>query len=325
MGILRRFPNAATKTLARIACKEAPAAWGGIESARQYFRYLRGAIGEDKRQQLKDKSFYRPVGKSGDPFRKLLPGKSHFDDWSVVRIDGPCRVLVLADVHIPYHDLKALLAALRYGREHRANLILLNGDIGDFFSVSFWEKDPRKRNFQEEVVQVRSFLETVRGGFKGARIIYKLGNHEERFERYMSLKAPELLGLDDFSFERVFQLERFGIELVRDKRPIRLGNLNVIHGHEYKFNISNPVNPARGFFMRAKTHCLGSHLHQASQHSEKNIEGKVVSTWSTGCLCNMQCDYSPLNNWCHGFAFVEVDRGGSFHVENLRIIDGRIY
>ena len=110
-----------------------------------------------------------------------------------------------------------------------------------------------------------------------------------------------------------------------DKRPIRLGKLNVIHGHEYRFSISNPVNPARGFFLRTKTHVLGSHFHQPSHHSETNLEGCMISAWSTGCLCNVHPEYSPINNWGQGFAFVVVDKEGAFRVENLRIVGGKVW
>jgi hypothetical protein len=139
------------------------------------------------------------------------------------------------------------------------------------------------------------------------------------------LKCPELLGIPDFDWSSIFSLDEQGIELVDGKRPTRLGKLNVIHGHEYRFQISNPVNPARGFFLRAKSHVLGGHFHQTSSHSEKSIENKVVTTFSTGCLSNLHPEYRPLNNWNSGFAFVQVEANGAFHVDNLRIIDGEVY
>lgn len=320
--LLKTFPKAGSLTLARMAYTEAPSVFTNVEDARSAVRYLRGAKGKTKPTT---KEHIRPKQRPGDPFSKLAKGLTHFDDWKSEQLDGPMRVLVLADLHIPYHDKAAVVAALRYGKKQRADTILLNGDIADCFSVSFWEKDPRKRDFAGEVKTVRDFLAAVREGFPKARIIYKIGNHEERYERYMSCKAPELLGLEDFSFEKVFQLEENRIELVKDKRPIRLGKLNVVHGHEFKFGISAPVNPARGYFLRAKSHCLGSHLHQSSQHSEGNVEQKVISTWSTGCLCDLHPDYSPMNSWNVGFAFVEVDKQGAFNVDNVKVIEGRIY
>ncbi len=323
--LLEKFPGAHTKTLATIAVKQNPSLFLTLEHARSAFRRLRGASGHNMRRQSTDKRFHRPPGKSGDPFAKLAEGKKHFQDWSAFAIEGPARALVLSDVHIPFHDLRPTVAALRHGKKLGCDLVLLNGDIADFFSVSRWESDPRKRNLADELKAVREFLAAVRDGFPKARIIYKLGNHEERWERYLSVKAPELLGVEDFRFDRILDLAALGIEVVSEKRPIVLGKLNIIHGHEIRFNISNPVNPARGYFLRAKAHVLGGHLHQTSQHSEKTLDQKVVAAWSTGCLCDLHPDHAPVNNWNHGAAAIEVDKAGAFHVENFRIIDGAIY
>jgi len=94
-----------------------------------------------------------------------------------------------------------------------------------------------------------------------------------------------------------------------------LSKLNVIHGHEFNNGgmVSNPVNPARGYFLRGSgVHVIGSHYHQSSQHSQKNLEQNVTSTWSTGCLCDLHPDYRPANSWNHGFAIVTVAPGGIF-------------
>lgn len=324
--LLTRHPKAASLTLARIAYKENPEVFASLEAARTVIRKHRGASGKKHRAMMKDKTHVREPQAPGDPFAKLPDGKTHFKAlWGAVKIEGPARALILSDAHIPYHDKTALESALRYGIDNRATHVILNGDILDFFSVSFWEKDPRERDFAAEIKTGREFLAMVRDAFPQARITYKLGNHEERYERYLSVKAPELLGVDDFKFEAILGLSLYSIELVREKRPIRLGKLNLLHGHEYRFAMSNPVNPARGFFLKAKTHILGGHLHQTSQHSEKNLEQKVVSAWSTGCLCDLHPDYSPINSWNHGFAFVEVDADGVFNVHNLKVIEGKVY
>ena len=323
--VLERFPNGKSKTLAKILYEENKPLFTGVEHARNIIRYHRGAKGEKDRKVLADRTFQREPQKSGDPFGKIPEGKTHFDKWGAFQIKGPHRALVLSDIHIPYHSRAALVAALDYGRTRDSDLILLNGDVVDFFSVSAWQKDPRKRDLAGEVKIAREFLAALRGAFPKARIVYKLGNHEERWERYLEVKAPELLGVEDFTIDRVLRLSEIGAEVVRYKRPIMLGDLPVIHGHEYNFAISNPVNPARGFFLRAQTHCLGGHLHQTSQHSASNLNGKVISCWSTGCLADLHPDYRPLNNTNHGFAHVEVDTSEAFRVDNLRIIDGRIY
>lgn len=322
--LIDRFPEAGAMTLAKRAYRENKECFASLDAARSAFRTQFGSMGKWHRNNRAPER-YREPRKSGVGFEALPEGLTHFTNWEAYKMDGERKALVISDPHIPYHRRDVLLTALGHGKKHQCNTVILNGDIADFFAVSFWEKDPRKRRFAEELKTVANFLAQVRCEFPKATIVYKIGNHEERWERYMQVKAPELLDVEAFDIRELLSLNKLGIATVTDKRPIMLGKLNVIHGHEFKFGINNPVNPARGFFLRGKAHCLGGHFHQSSQHSEKNMEQLVVSTWSTGCLCDLHPDYAPLNQWNHGFAMVEVDRKGSFLVHNHKIINGEIY
>lgn len=322
---IRRFPNAGNQTVARVLFNEYPEMFRSVEAARGHVRVVRGAHGEGNRRQTASKELFQPCKSPGDPFPKLPDGKTAFNLWEAVTFDGEIRALILPDLHIPYHDHEAIRLAVEFGRKFKANFILLNGDFGDFYSVSFWENDPRKRNFESELNSMKDALGYIRGRFRQARIVFKDGNHEERWYRYGRVRAPDIYGIPDFTIPKILDFAKYGIEHVSEMRPIRLGRLNVIHGHEYKFNISNPVNPARGFFLRCKVNCIGSHMHQTSQHSEKNLEGKVISTWSTGCLCDLHPEYRPLNSHNLGFATVEVTSDGAFEVDNKKILHGKVF
>ena len=320
--LVSKFPNAGALTLAKRAYRENPESFATLEAARTCFRRSFGALGRARRKYA---TTPRKLRKAGLGFKSIPKGLTHFEKWGAFVIEGKQRAAIISDVHNPYHCDTALTACLNHVHICDPSLIILNGDIADCFSVSFWEKDPRKRNFSAEIKSVRTMLAVIRAEFPNARIVYKCGNHEERYERYMLVKAPELLDLEITDWGNLLKLPELEIELVRDKRPIRLGKLNVIHGHEFRFAIAGPVNPARGFFNKAKAHCIGGHLHQSSQHSEKNINQSVISTWSTGCLCDLHPDYSPINQWNHGFAMVDVTSTGIFQVNNMRIVDGECY
>lgn len=321
--LLTQFPDAPALTLAKKAYREHPELWSNLEACRTAIRKRLGACGSMMRAQCK-KTFHRAPRKAG--WSDVIPeALTQLEGWKAVEVEGPHRCLILSDVHFPFHDAQALELALQYGSDRKPTLILLNGDLVDHYALSRWEMNPKLRDFVGEVKATKFFLAGLRKRFPKARIILKHGNHEERWEKYLRLKAPDLLGLPDFEWENVYGLDDYRIEMVSQKRPIRLGELNVIHGHEYVFNISNPVNPARGMYLRAKAHVLGGHFHQSSQHSERSLEQKVVSAWSTGCLCDLHPEYRPLNPWGHGFAFVETGKSGSFKVDNVRIIDGKCW
>jgi len=87
-------------------------------------------------------------------------------------------ILLLSDIHVPYHNIEALTLALQYGLEHKVNTIILNGDLIDFYAISRFEKDPRKRDLANEVNTCREFLTVLRKLFPTQEIYFKCGNHD---------------------------------------------------------------------------------------------------------------------------------------------------
>lgn len=322
---LTKYPKAGTRTLTAKAYKDHPEVWTTKNACQAAFRRARGNQGVYARAKTKDKSHYRPNQKSGDPFGALPIGWTQLDGIVGLTIDGPCRALILADIHAPYHDDASLRCALVAGKKQKATVIVLDGDVIDCHALSRWQTDPRERDFPAEVAAVRGIFGAIRGGFPKARIIYKYGNHDERFLSYMICKAPELLDVDDFQLPKIFRCPEYDIEVMEERQVLRLGKLNVLHGHEYRYAISNPVNPARGLYLRAKANALCAHFHQSSHHSEMSLTEYVTSCWSIGCLCDLHPRYMPLNKWSHGFAIVDIDNAGAFSINNLRIIDGKIW
>jgi len=290
------------------------------DQARDALRYYRGARGNKAR---KKRNLEQPITPQRAATQKLPEPKREFSDWGAISLKAR-RVLVLSDIHAPYFDRPALELAIEDGLERKVDAVLLNGDFMDFFSISRWLKDPRERDFPAEVAMGRELLGYFRDTFKGCQIWWKLGNHEERYEAYMWNKAPELLGVSSFNIESWMDTDKHNVRVIRDMQPIKVGNLNILHGHEYKFSISNPVNPARGIYLRAKAPAMIGHLHQSSEHTESNINGKITTCWSVGCLCNLRPRYSPLNKWNHGYAIVDTTGEEDFSVHNRRIWRGRI-
>jgi hypothetical protein len=155
------------------------------------------------------------------------------------------------------------------------------------------------------------------------RVIWKYGNHDERYENYLLTKAPELLDVEGVSLPSLLKLSEMGVEVITGKRPIYAGALTLLHGHELNGGISAPVNIARGLFLRAKACAIQGHNHQTSEHSEVDVRRKLVTTWSLGCLCQLHPEYARFNKWNHGFAFLNVD-GKDFEIRNRRILDGEV-
>ena len=321
---LDKFPDTPTLTLAKLIYKDNKEIFTNVDVCRSMIRYYRGQAGNNNLKKLSTKEYVKPPG-NRNPFDNVPEGLKFFDNWDpFVMLSN--RILVLSDLHIPFHEHEPLIKALEYGKKHNVDGILLNGDFLDFYSCSFWEKDPRRRNFQQEINMGRSILRIIREGFPSAEIVYKIGNHEERYYRYLSVKAPELLGTDRFELASFMDFDNLDIIMVSDKRIVKTGNLSVVHGHEFGRSISSPVNPARGLYLRAKVTSAAGHWHQKSEHNETDMHGEAITCWSFGCLCDLHPDWLPINKWTHGFAIVDVlDDDGRFEVWNKRIVDGKIF
>lgn len=235
------------------------------------------------------------------------------------------RWAVFSDLHLPFHDKRVVELAIDEAVGQGVEGVLLNGDVLDAHQLSKFDRRPDDVRFVEEIRQGRQFLAYLRQRLgPKPRIVYKLGNHDERLLLYLCRKAPELFGLDVLELSYLLRFAEYGIEEVADRRVVLLGRLHAVHGHEYQPSISVPVNPARGLFLRAKGNALCGHWHQTSEHHEPTISGKPQGCWSTGCCCQLSPPYSPLSRWNHGWATVTVGRGGQFSVQNRRVIGGEI-
>lgn len=317
-----RFPDTPSKTLANLIYKENQNVFTNHESLRSLVRYYRGQSGNADRKKRPEDEYRKERGEY-NPFDDLPEGLTYYNEWEPYIVEGE-RVLCIADIHSPYYDKRAVTTALKYGVRKKADTVLVLGDLIDFFAVSFWEKDPRKRNIQNEINMTVGMLEFIRNLFPDANIIIKIGNHDERIERYLKVKAPELLGFKALSYDSIFDAERLGVDTVPDKRLVQIGGLNCIHGHEFNKSFFSPVNPARGLYLRGKENAICAHYHRTSEHAEKTMTDDVTVCWSIGCLCDLRPTYAPYNAWNHGCAMIYRD-GDNFYVKNRKIINGEIY
>jgi predicted phosphodiesterase len=236
-------------------------------------------------------------------------------------------VLVLSDLHIPYHSVSAIEAALDFGRQYNPDAVLINGDLFDFFQISRFDKNPTLPKVSAELSAGGEFFDHLRHQFPKAGLYFKLGNHDERWEHYIWKAAPLLSDIPDIvkGWEGPAGVVRNKVSVIRDQRPVMLGKLRVLHGHEKGRGVSSPVNQARGAFLRLLSSVLEGHGHRTSEHTERTADGATISCRSTGCLCGLHPDYARVNKWDHGFATVDVAKDGNYVCRLHRIIDGKVY
>jgi predicted phosphodiesterase len=300
-----------TLKLARILYKNENLSFASLEAARTALRSLEGK--SDPKAKVVKTIDNRPL----NPYNLPASDEINYTPFVI----NAKKLLVLSDIHIPYHSVEALSAAIQWAKKEKPDAILLNGDCLDFFGLSRYAKDPKKRSFAHELKAFKDFIDVLKKEFN-AKLYFKTGNHEERYEHFLWMKAGELDGVDEFDLSNIIMARAEGIDVIKDKRIIKAGDLNIIHGHEYPSAFS-PVNIARGLFTKAKVSAMQGHNHQTSEHTETDMNGKIVTTYSVGFLSELHPLYLPLNKWNNGCAMVEID-GKEFHVQNKRIYKGKV-
>ena len=329
--LLTEYPDEPKKTLAKLLSQQYPHEFPTVEKARDSIRYYTGSQGNKNRKRGNVVSISpKTQAESKKLDLKIRRGDRGAKKPLVINTSG--RWFFSSDWHVPYHDEKALEAALRHAVDSKCDHIYINGDALDFYQSSNWEKDPRKRNLDEERKIFWEIIDQVLPYFSGRRI-FKIGNHEHRFTRRMYQLQPELSVLSEFNVDRVLNLKERGFEIVKSSqfaimKPAevrRQNSLHVFHGHELSKGFIAPVNISRGLFLKTNTRSICGHYHRASSHVETSGVGEnIITTYSLGCLCNLAPDYAPVNKWNHGCAIIDLDRK-AYKVSNTLIDRGQCY
>jgi len=318
-ALIEKYPTLSKKKLGELLYKYHPTHFKDAEEGRVYIRAVTGGC-RSVRLKETHKEFYishnLPEGKKNDYTPFIVSGKN---------------IGILFDIHIPYHDKRAIELALNYFKKVKVDTIILGGDLMDFYQMSDFEKDPEERiSTWEELRMCMGFLTDLRNNFPDAAIIFKIGNHDERFERWLR-KHPEVADFPILNFNYLFNLhgvtdderelaKKRNIEIVTKKRVMKMGKLNLVHGHEFGKAIFSPVNPARGLYLRAKSNTICGHHHQTTEHVEKDLNDNIIGCWTAGCLSDLHPAYQPINKYNLGFSRVTVYQDGNFSVENKKIM-----
>ena len=305
LDYLEKFPNAPSRTLAKKIYNENSAFFTDAENVYFRVRYYRGQSGSINRDKLKNTKFQKEL-KVKVMIQKLQLPESHTKTRNSFTFPTGCKKLgVFGDVHIPYHDNTALEVMFKKFEEEKVDSIFINGDLLDFYQLSFHEKDPREVHFKGEIEAGKEFLAYIRSRFPDIPIYYITGNHENRFERYLRIKASELLDIDECRLDVILHVAEYKIEYLPFRSKVVFGDYTIEHGD--KIPGAGGVVPARTLLMRLKSNSIVNHFHKSSESSQRIYgvgEPTNIRAYSLGCMCDLAPEYMEINEWNHGFCIM---------------------
>lgn len=208
------------------------------------------------------------------------------------------RILVLPDVHVPYHDQAAWNLAVRAVRVLQPDLLVVIGDFVDCYSVSQFSKDPRrKQNLQWELDAANEELDKLRD--TAGSYLYTVGNHEHRIERYIHQRAPELDGM--ISLQEYLKAKERGFQWVPYKDFVKVGKVAFTHeiGHAGKMAATHSLAAFGG-------NLVIGHTHRAATIYSGTVDEERHFCLNVGWLGDpKQVDYvhrSQMRDWQHASA-----------------------
>jgi len=238
------------------------------------------------------------------------------------------RVLICPDVHVPYEHELAWRCFLAVARSWRPDHLVVLGDFADFYQVSQYPKDPKRRlTFEDEIAAVNRELAKLHA-LNAPHVIFCEGNHETRLSRYVAEKAPAFGGIVDIRA----LVDTHGWEWVPYGHHASIGKLNFTHDVG-----ASGVNAARQSVEAFGGNVVFGHTHRASSHYISTVHGDRHAGFTMGWLGDPEAiDYRHrarvLRENQHGFgvAWVEAATGlGWVHfvpiIEGRAVVAGELY
>ncbi len=239
------------------------------------------------------------------------------------------KILFVPDAHVPYEDVDAFKLMLKAGKAFGPDHTIILGDFMDCYTVSSHSKHPDRANkLKEEVHATIGALRAVRAiGAKNN--VFVAGNHEDRLERYLKDRAPELFHF--ISIPKVLELEKIGFKYVPYKQSYRIGKLNVTHdtGTAGRYAHYKSLDTFQHNIIIGHTHRLGYAV-------EGNAQGERHVTAMFGWLGDVeQIDYmhrvKAIKDWTLGFGIGYLDTSTGIVyvvpvpiVKNTCLIEGKL-
>lgn len=209
------------------------------------------------------------------------------------------KFVVLSDIHFPFENSEAILKTIDFMVKYNPKYIFLNGDIVDCYSLSRFDKEPKRiLSLQKEFDLASAFITDLTELFPKAKIVYIEGNHEKRLQKYLN-SHPEISSLRTLTIKDLLGLDSIGVEYLPN---YNLNGLFITHGEIVR---KYSGQSARGELDKNDISGVSGHTHRLS-HYFKSTPYRDLQWCESGCLCDLNPVYLDSRpDWQNGFVYGE--------------------
>lgn len=233
----------------------------------------------------------------------------------------PGMHIVIGCAHAPFHLASAFKAVQQLLHDNKSQItgLILAGDFLDMNSLSSHDKGRKPITgvtldweYKESEMLLNNLLDPL---VSNVEKVYIYGNHEDRYNRYMSDIDNSKLGASLASPIEGLKLVAKGFDIYENWKEdfITLGHhLQVAHGEFYN------VHSAKKHIDTYRKSILYYHTHRVQQY----IEG-AVGGYNGGSMADFTAPVfgyasrAMKNSWLNGFNAVHVDEQGFYHIQQI--------
>ena len=238
-----------------------------------------------------------------------LPEGKITNEIKYLEIKNKNKIGVIADLHDPYHSKEAIQITTSFFKKKKIDTLILAGDSVDFYSISRFDKIPTDINLQFEIDVTNQVLKYIRQELPKTEIYFMYGNHEFRLYNKM-LRYPEIFNLNCLKLNKLLGLDELNIRLLELRQIIKYNDIFIIHGDEI------PERKLKKPFQNI----IYGHRHKKQINiSEISLDNRQYISHGIGCLCALNPDYMPINDWNHGFGYIEDNQIFNYIIKNNRL------
>ncbi|MDW8068553.1 MAG: metallophosphoesterase [Anaerolineae bacterium] len=235
-----------------------------------------------------------------------------------VRNGKVVRAVILSDLHFPFEDPSAMTLARAILEDADPHLIILNGDLVDFYGISSFPKDPlRQAQFAAELEKDKEKIHRLLSWAPDIPWIYLEGNHERRLLYHLWKRTPEFAGSPLLRIPSIFELPENVIYLSQVHEPrarhefvapqVQLSKLYIMHGDLIRGS-RGAINIARSILLKLLQSVLVGHHHTIQSYTQSKHDGTISGAWVVGCLCFQRPHFDAGRIWAQGIAVVSAER-----------------
>jgi hypothetical protein len=229
------------------------------------------------------------------------------------------RILILPDTHRPFHSKMAWAVAMAAGRGFRPDRIIHLGDLWDFYAISFHPKSPdRRSNLEAEIKDGCEALDEM-ADLGAKRLDITLGNHEFRWDRYLTQNAPDMYNF--LRFEEVVRFKERGWHVTPYRQHLTVGKMHFTH--EVGYCGKQAHTQSRQEF---EGNCVIGHTHGLASEYKGNLLNSAHVGIQLGWLGDKEAiDYAHQRrsaSWVHAFGIAYHEPNGAVHVFPTPIVNG---